>query len=630
MKNKHSNKKPIVVVVGAGHAGLESAFSASKMGCYVYLIVLKKEYIANCPCNPSIGGPAKGIVTREIDALGGMQAIAADACQLQMKLLNSSKGPGVQALRAQIDKIKYHEWFLKKINNSKNIKLIEDEVTKIVVKNNKAIGVELSSRKIVKSDATILTTGTYMQSVTFQGKKQIAEGPSGFKRSQNLSENLKNLNFKLIRLKTGTPPRIDKDTIDYSSMNLELGSDGEYAFSFSTKKFVPLNKQLPCYLIHTNSKTHDIIKKNFKDSAMYSGQIQGIGPRYCPSIEDKVFKFSDKERHQIFLEPESLKLNTIYLGGFSTSFSNKIQNLLIKTLPGLEKCKIISYGYAIEYDAIDPLQLFPTLETKLIKNLYTAGQINGSSGYEEAAGQGIMAGINAALKLHNKKPFILKRDEAYIGVMIDDLVTKGVTEPYRLLTSRAEHRLLLRNDNAQKRLIDYGKKFGLISNKVYNEYLISKNKIKKAIEFLKKKKVGEFSFLKKKTNNTNFTLYQYLKRPEIKLKKLLSDLKIKNFKLTNLEINIIEIEIKYEGYIKNHLKSLKSIGNLQNVVIPANFNYKNILNLSNEAIDKLSKIQPLNLDQASRISGINFPDIVAIKTHLVKFSSRKNNKNGQQ
>ncbi|WP_033160020.1 tRNA uridine-5-carboxymethylaminomethyl(34) synthesis enzyme MnmG [Mycoplasmoides alvi] len=620
---KINNQKPIVAVVGAGHAGLEAAFSSAKMGCQVLLIVLSKKYIANCPCNPSIGGPAKGIVTREIDALGGMQALAADACQLQMKLLNSSKGPAVQALRAQIDKVKYHKWFLAQIKKNLNIKIIEDEVVSILTKNNKVYGVCLRKQKTVKSDAVILTTGTYMESIVHQGKNQFKEGPQKFLRSDGLSKNLLELGFKLIRLKTGTPPRIAKETIDYSQTSMELGSSGKYSFSYSTNKFIPLSKQLPCYLIHTNKQTHDIIKKNFKDSAMFSGQIKSVGPRYCPSIEDKIFRFSSKERHQLFLEPESLNLNTMYLGGFSTSFSIDIQDKLIRTLPGLKNCKVISYGYAIEYDAIDPLQLLPTLETKLIRNLYTAGQINGSSGYEEAAGQGLMAGINAALRLQNKKPLILKRNEAYIGVLIDDLVTKGVTEPYRLLTSRAEHRLILRHDNAQLRLITYGKKIGLVSHAVYSNYLFSSKKIKKFISFLKENNVGKYENLRKQTKNTNFTLYQYLKRPEIKLKELINELNLNNFKLTENEISIIEIEIKYEGYIKNNLKTFNSMNNLEKICIPKNFDYSSVLNLSNEAIDKLTKIKPLNLSQASRISGINLPDLIAIKFNLLNLKKGK-------
>ena len=623
MSSKKNSKKPIIIVVGAGHAGLEAAFSSAKMGCKVFLIVLNKKYVANCPCNPSIGGPAKGIVTREIDALGGMQALAADACQLQMKILNSSKGPAVQALRAQIDKLKYHKWFLKEIKKYSNITLIEDEVVSLIIKKNKVFGVNLKKNNSLKGDAVILTTGTYMESIVHQGQKQEKEGPQGFLRSEGLSKYLSNIGFKLIRLKTGTPPRIHKDTIDYSQMQLEPGSDGKYSFSYSTTKFIPLTKQLPCYLIHTNANTHAIIKANFKDSAMFSGQITSVGPRYCPSIEDKIFRFADKERHQLFLEPESLKLDTMYLGGFSTSFSEKIQDKLIRTLPGLQNCKVVSYGYAIEYDAIDPLQLFLTLETKLIKNLYTAGQINGSSGYEEAAGQGLIAGINAALKLQNKKPFILKRDEAYIGVMIDDLVMKGISEPYRLLTSRSEHRLLLRHDNAQSRLIKYGKEFNLVSKDIFNSYLKSNKKIENFISFLKKEKVGKYENLRKITNNTNFSLYQYLKRPDVGLKTLLKEINFSQFSLSLNEINIIEIQIKYEGYIQNHLKSFKNIDKLNQIKIPKNFNYKNVLNLSNEAIDKLTKIQPFNLEQASRVSGVNFPDIFAIKNHINNLKRNK-------
>lgn len=485
-----------------------------------------------------------------------------------------------------------------------------------MVKNKKAYGVKLTNKKKIITDAVILTTGTYMRSLVHIGKTQKKQGPQGFKYSNSLSKNLVKLGFKMIRLKTGTSPRIDKNSIDYSQMIIEPGTDMKLAFSYHTNKYIPFKKQLPCYLLYTNDKTHKLIQENISDSSMYSGQICGIGPRYCPSIEDKIFRFKDKSRHQLFLEPESLNLNTMYLAGFSTSFSKTMQDKLISTLSGLQNCKIVNYGYAIEYDALDSFQLYSTLETKLIKNLYSAGQINGTSGYEEAAGQGLMAGINAVLNLENKEPFILKRDEAYIGVMIDDIVTKGITEPYRLLTSRAEHRLLLRNDNTQDRLIEYAKKLKLINQNDYKKYVISKTKRNKIIDFLKNKKIGEFSSFKKNTPNTNFSLYQYLKRPEIKLNNLLKIIKYKNLKLTDAEINTIEIQIKYEGYINNYLKAMKSVGNLENVKLPVNFDYKKVLNLSNEAIDKLTKIKPSNLQQAFRVSGITFPDIVAIKTYL--------------
>lgn len=605
-----------IIVVGAGHAGLEAAFICARMGCKTYLIVLDEKYVGNCPCNPSIGGPAKGIVTREIDALGGMQAKAADACQLQMKLLNNSKGPGVQALRAQIDKVAYQKWFINEIKKNKNIELISAEVTGILVKNKTAYGVVLNSNKKLLADAVILTTGTYMESVTHQGNKKAKEGPSGFKYSHGLSKNLIDLGFKTIRLKTGTPPRIHKDSIDYSKTQLEPGTDAKLAFSDSTNKFVSIKKQLPCYLIYTNDRTHKIIKKNINDSAMYGGHISGVGPRYCPSIEDKIMRFIDKERHSLFIEPESKKLDSMYLGGFSTSFSAAIQDQLIRTLPGLENCKVISYGYAIEYDALDPIQLYPTLETKLINNLYSAGQINGTSGYEEAAGQGLMAGINAVLKLKNKDPFILRRDEAYIGVMIDDIVTKGITDPYRLLTSRAEHRLLLRNDNAQERLVEHAKKLGLIWNITYKKYLKSQKNVCKVIDFLKTKTIGSYSTLRKLTKNTNFTLYQFLKRPEVKLNELLNLIKFNEIKLSDSEILKIEIKVKYEGYINNYLRSLKKIDNFSKIKLPKNFDYKKVLNLSNEAIEKLNKIQPFTLQQASQISGINLPDLVAVKNFL--------------
>ncbi|MCV3743463.1 tRNA uridine-5-carboxymethylaminomethyl(34) synthesis enzyme MnmG [Ureaplasma sp. ES3154-GEN] len=617
-----SNKKYDVIVVGAGHAGLEACFATAKLGLKTCLITLDEKSIGLMPCNPSIGGPAKGIVTREIDALGGMQGKAADACAMQMKILNSSKGPGVWAIRSQTDKVAYHQYFVDKIKQQDNLDLLITEVIGLVVKNEQVLGVKIVDNSILESQVVILTTGTYLKSVTHKGAVQINEGPDGLKNTSQLSVQLKDLGFSLIRLKTGTPPRIHKDSIDYSQMLYEPGTDDLIAFSHYKPFYKPFNEQLPCYIIHTYPALHDLINTHLNESAMYGGMINGIGPRYCPSIEDKIVKFADKQRHQIFIEPESYSLDSIYLGGFSTSMPIEVQDKMIRMLPGLENCQILKYAYAIEYDAIDPTQLFATLESKKIKNLYFAGQINGTSGYEEAAAQGLIAALNAYLKITNQPPLILKRTEAYIGVMIDDIVTKGVQEPYRLLTSRAEHRLSLRNDNSDDRLIKYGYKIGLVSNEVYDSYQKQQAIKKEVFDWLKTTTVGQIDVLKNTTNKTNTYLFDYLKRPEIKLK----DLLIYNEKFVSLDnqlVNKIQIAVKYEGYIKNQEEHLAQLQSLDHIKLDPQLDYHLIPNISLETRDKLQRIKPLDLQQASRISGVNLVDIAMIKYYL-----ESNKKNG--
>ena len=609
------HKEYDVIVIGAGHAGLEAGFASAKKGLKTAIITLSENDVGKMPCNPSIGGPAKGTVTREIDALGGMQGKAADACTLQIKMLGTSKGPGVWALRAQIDKVKYHQWFINEIKKQKNLDLIIDEVKKIIVNNDIVTGVELSSC-VINCKAVVITSGTYLSSITHRGKVTKNEGADGSNYAKFLSHNLNQLGFDLIRLKTGTPPRIQKDSIDYSKMEIDYGDNKELAFSF-TKKEIDSNlklKQLPCYLIYTNQFIHDLIKNNLDHSAMYSGAIQGIGPRYCPSIEDKIVKFSERERHQIFLEPESLSLETMYLGGFSTSMSIDIQDKMIRLLPGLKDCKVVKYGYAIEYDAIDPTQLYPSLMTKKITGLFTAGQINGTSGYEEAAAQGIIAGINAANYVLKKSMLILNRQNSYIGVMIDDIVTKGVTEPYRLLTSRAEHRLYLRNDNADDRLLEIGYNEGLISQQQYDNFLSDCQLIDKFLDYLNTKKIGQIPTLRDKTIKNNASLFEYLKRPEIKLKDIINDLEIKISDERIIEK--IEIKVKFSGYIAVQEEKIKQYKNIKEYNLSFILDYKKIPNLSLEAIDKLNKIKPLSLSQASRISGINIEDILKIKYYL--------------
>lgn len=606
-----------MIVVGAGHAGLEAAFACEKQGLNVALITLNKDSIGLMPCNPSIGGPAKGIVTREIDCLGGIQARATDECQIQMKLLNTSKGPGVWALRAQVDKVKYHQWFVNALKKS-NINLIIGEVTNLIIKNKKVVGVELNHQASLLSSYVILTTGTYLKAKTYRGHDSKQEGPDNSLPANFLSNHLAKLGFKITRLKTGTPPRIKSNTIDYSTFKIEPGSDMKICFSHFGKKYLPFKKQVPCYIVHTNDKTHKIIKDNLKRSAMYSGLIKGVGPRYCPSIEDKIVRFENKLRHQIFVEPESLSLDTKYLGGFSTSMPVDVQEKMIRSLPGFKNCEIVKYAYAIEYDAIDPTQLKKTLESKLIKNLYFAGQINGTSGYEEAAAQGIIAAINVCNDFKKKPPLILKRNESYIGVMIDDITTKGILDPYRLLTSRAEHRLNLRNDNAQERILKYGYECGMISKVNYQQYLDEQKKIEEIINLLKTKTVGKYKSLAKKEIKTNQTLFDFLKRPEVNIKDILKQINYDYQKLDDDLLMKINIRVKFDGYIKKQNEEIAKVNNLEKYSLNKIKDYKQIEHLSLEAIDKLNRIMPLDLDQASRISGINMTDIITIKLYLDK------------
>lgn len=601
------------MVIGAGHAGLEAAFAFASKKMHVALVLMDEKLIGNMPCNPSIGGPAKGIVTREIDALGGMQGMAADACQLQMKLLNSSKGAGVRALRAQIDKIEYHKFFKKLVDENEYIDLIVGEAEEVLVKNNQAVGLKINGKDHF-SDTVIISTGTFLDSKVFIGHESKQEGPDGFSASTKLAKNIKEIGFETIRLKTGTPPRLDKNSLDYSQFQIEPGTDGKYSFSHFNCKFLDIKDQEVCYLVHTNLDTHEIIKNNLKESSMYGGAISGTGPRYCPSIEDKVVRFHDKERHQIFIEPESKQLNTVYLAGISSSLPKNIQEQMVHSIKGMENAIFIKHAYAIEYDSIKPEQLYPSLESKKIANLFFAGQINGTSGYEEAAGQGLIAGINAILKIENKEPLILSRSEAYIGVMIDDIVTKEITEPYRLLTSRAEHRLELRNDNADERLIKYGYEIGLISEEKYKLFNENIDKLNKNIEMLKNKLTSEVKGLKTTYKKSNISLYELIKRPDFSYQ----DLKqyIDAYELDDFWQEKINIKIKYDGYIKNQKNLIQDYEKLSRTKLSINIDYKQVGNLSLEAIDKLNKFKPIDLGQASRISGVTFNDLINIKFFL--------------
>ena len=473
-----------VIVVGGGHAGIEACLAPARIGMKTLLITSHFENVGSLPCNTSIGGPAKGIIVREIDALGGQMGKTSDATYLQLKMLNTAKGPGVQSLRAQADKKAYPRYMQKVLKKQEHLDIIEGMVENLIVEEQTVKGVILDNGKEYFGKTVILTTGTYLKAEILVGDQKTPSGPDQERQSLFLSDRLTELGFRIQRLKTGTPPRVDIESVDFSQTQLQPGTNEPLAFSYETTSYIPIEEQTPCYLTYTNEDTHKIIKDNLHKCSMYSGIVKGIGPRYCPSIEDKIVKFSDKPQHQIFLEPESKEMNTIYVQGFSTSMPHDIQEQMIRTIPGLQNCKILKYAYAIEYDAIDPLQLWPSLETKVIKNLFTAGQINGTSGYEEAAAQGLIAGLNAAKKLRGENSLILKRDEAYIGVMIDDLVTKGTKEPYRMLTSRAEYRLLLRHDNADERLRKYGYDAHLVKPEVYQIYLDKMERIHNEIERL--------------------------------------------------------------------------------------------------------------------------------------------------
>lgn len=597
-----------VIVVGAGHAGCEAALACSRMKKNTLLITINIDNIADMPCNPSIGGSAKGIVVREIDALGGEMGRNADKTLLQMKMLNQSKGPAVRSLRSQADKVTYKREMLKTLRNTENLTIKEAIVSDLLVENNKIVGITTEDGETIYCKACILTTGTYLKADILVGDKRTKEGPHGEKRANFLSDNLEKLGFKLLRLKTGTPPRIERSSIDFSVLKREDGDDCKLTFSFDDIAYYDYKNQVPCYLTYTNLKTHKIIMDNLNKSAMYGGFYEklGTGPRYCPSIEDKVVRFKDKERHQLFLEPESMYYDDIYLQGFSTSMPHDVQEDMVHSLKGLEHAKILRYAYAIEYDAIDPLQLKPSLETKVVENLFTAGQINGTSGYEEAAGQGIVAGINASLKLDNKEPLILSRSDAYIGVLIDDLVTKGTIEPYRLLTSRAEFRLLLRSDNADLRLSEKAYKIGLLSEERHNKLLNKIEEIKEIEEDIK-----NITFPKEKCN-----LSEYLKRPEVKIIDYVDKL---NKKYSKEALEQVEINHKYEGYIIKAKKEAEKMIKLGKKQIPEDIDYEKVDNLATEARQKLEKIRPRTIDQATRISGVNPSDIAILMVYLKRF-----------
>ena len=611
-----------LIVVGGGHAGCEAAHIGAYLGLKTALVTANIKNIADMPCNPSIGGTAKGIIVREIDALGGIMGKVADRTHFQIKMLNNGKGPAVRSLRAQADKVTYPKVMLEFLENTPNLTIIEGMVENLIVNDNKVGGVILNDGKELKSDAVILTTGTYLKANILIGSENTPGGPHGEARSNNLSDNLKKLGLDIQRLKTGTPPRIKKDSIDFSKMQEELGDNEYYTFSFDNPPFYEINKQQKCYLLYTNAKTHEIIRNNLDKSAMYGGYVTGIGPRYCPSIEDKIVRFTDKERHQLFLEPESIYYDEWYLQGFSTSMPRSVQEEMVHSLSGLENAVITKYAYAIEYDALNPLEMKPSLENKTLENLFTAGQINGTSGYEEAAAQGLIAGINAHHKLKGLEPLILRRDEAYIGVLIDDLVTKGTKEPYRMLTSRAEYRLILRHDNADLRLREIGYNHGTIDKERFSKLKEKEALINEVKNILRNNNLKLNEETKELLQSLNIevpsfstSLYMFLKRPEINME-IMNQLIPLDYPKEILEE--VEIEIKYEGYIAKVYKEAEKSKKLEEKLIPKDIDYDDILNLASEARQKLKDIRPLSIGQATRISGVNPSDIAILTVYLKK------------
>lgn len=609
-----------VIVIGAGHAGAEAGLAAARQGAKTLVLTINLDMVAFMPCNPSIGGPAKGIVVREIDALGGEMGKNIDKTYIQMRMLNTGKGPAVRALRAQADKFAYQHEMKKTLENEPNLTLVQGMVEKLIVEDDICKGVVTKTGALYYSKTVIITTGTFLRGEIILGELKYSSGPNNQQPSIKLSEHLEELGFELVRFKTGTPPRVNGKTIDYTKTEIQPGDENPQAFSYETTKYI--TDQLPCWLTYTNEFTHQIIDANLHRSPMYSGMIKATGARYCPSIEDKVVRFNDKPRHQIFLEPEGRNTEEVYVQGLSTSLPEDIQHQLIHTVPGLENAQMMRPGYAIEYDAIVPSQLWPTLETKKIKNLYTAGQINGTSGYEEAAGQGLMAGINAGRRALGQDEVILSRSDAYIGVLIDDLVTKGTNEPYRLLTSRAEYRLLLRHDNADIRLTEIGHKVGLISEERYQKFLDKKATVEAERERLQSiiiKPRQEVQELIKSLGGSELKdgikACDLLKRPEMTYEHI-AKIVPSELELNEEVIEQVEIQIKYEGYIEKSLQQVERLKKMENKKIPIDIDYDAINGLATEARQKLKTVHPLSIAQASRISGVNPADISILLVYL--------------
>lgn len=609
-----------VIVIGAGHAGSEAGLAAARVGAKTLMITINLDMVAFMPCNPSVGGPAKGIVVREIDALGGEMGKNIDKTYIQMRMLNTAKGPAVRALRAQADKFLYQQEMKKTIENEPNLTLLQGMVEELIVEDDVCTGVITKTGAVYRAKTVVITTGTFLRGEIILGDLKYSSGPNNQQPSIRLSEHLQELGFDLVRFKTGTPPRINSHTIDYSKTEIQPGDKEHRAFSYETTKFI--TDQLPCWLTYTNEETHKIIDDNLHRSPMYSGMIKGTGPRYCPSIEDKIVRFNDKPRHQIFLEPEGRNTQEVYVQGLSTSLPEEVQHKILRSIPGLEKSEMMRAGYAIEYDSIVPTQLWPTLETKKLKNLYTAGQINGTSGYEEAAGQGLMAGINAGLKAVGKEELILSRSDAYIGVLIDDLVTKGTNEPYRLLTSRAEYRLLLRHDNADLRLTEFGHKIGLIKEDRYQSFCLKKAAVeaeKARLQSIFIKPTEQVQQIVTEGGGSELKdgirASDLLKRPEMSYSHI-NQLIPSEIELDDDVTEQVEIQIKYEGYIEKSLQQVDRLKKMENKKIPVNIDYDAISGLATEARQKLKQVLPLSIAQASRISGVNPADVSILLVYL--------------
>lgn len=609
-----------VIVVGAGHAGVEAGLASGRMGAKTLMLTINLDMVAFMPCNPSVGGPAKGVVVREIDALGGEMGRNTDKTYIQMRMLNTGKGPAVRALRAQADKWDYQHEMKHTIEKEENITLRQGLVDRLVIEDGVCKGVITNSGAIYYAKTVVITTGTFSRGEIIVGELRYSSGPNNQQPSVKLSEHLEELGFGLRRFKTGTPPRVKSSTIDYSKTEEQPGDDHPRAFSFDTVEM--LLDQLPCWLTYTNETTHEIIQANLHRSPMFTATKKGTGARYCPSIEDKIVRFSDKPRHQIFLEPEGKNTEEVYVQGLSTSLPEEVQREMLRTIPGLENVEMMRVGYAIEYDAVMPDQLWPSLETKLVEGLFTAGQINGTSGYEEAAGQGLMAGINAARKVFEKEPVILGRDQAYIGVLIDDLVTKGTEEPYRLLTSRAEYRLLLRHDNADLRLTEIGHEIGLISDERYERFLAKQSAIEAEKERLQKTRIkptAEVQAMLKEIGSgelkDGILAADLLRRPEITYDKIAQIVSRETF-VTDEIAEQVEIQIKYEGYIQKSNLQVEKMKRMEDKKIPENIDYDAISGLATEALEKLKKIEPLSIAQASRISGVNPADISILLVYI--------------
>ena len=612
-----------IIVIGAGHAGVEASLAASRMGCKVLLATINIEMLAFMPCNPSIGGSAKGIVVREVDALGGEMAKTIDKTYIQMKMLNTGKGPAVRALRAQADKELYSKEMRKTVENQKNLTLRQTMIDEILVEDGKVVGVRTATHQEYAAKAVIVTTGTALRGEIIIGDLKYSSGPNHSLASINLADNLKELGLEIGRFKTGTPPRVKASSINYDVTEIQPGDEAPNHFSYTSCDEDYVKDQVPCWLTYTNGTSHEIIQNNLHRAPMFTGVVKGVGPRYCPSIEDKIVRFADKERHQLFLEPEGRNTEEVYVQGLSTSLPEDVQRDLVHSIKGLENAEMMRTGYAIEYDMVLPHQLRATLETKKISGLFTAGQTNGTSGYEEAAGQGIIAGINAALKIQGKHELILKRSDGYIGVMIDDLVTKGTIEPYRLLTSRAEYRLILRHDNADMRLTEMGREIGLVDDERWARFEIKKNQFENEMKRLDSIKLKPVKETNAKVEEMGFkpltdavTAKEFLRRPEVSYQDVVAFIGPAAEDLDDKIIELIETEIKYEGYISKAMDQVAKMKRMEEKRIPANIDWDDIDSIATEARQKFKLINPETIGQASRISGVNPADISILMVYL--------------